>query len=71
MKLLISKKIRLLVVVALAFCSFSVLAGGNGNGSEPRNSTTKGDSSLICYILPFMCGVSQPDSGNGNGNEPD
>jgi hypothetical protein len=71
MKLLKSKKIGLLVIAALTISSFAVVAAGNGNGSEPRRTSTSGGSSLICYILPFMCGVSQTDAGNGNGSEPD
>jgi hypothetical protein len=69
MKLLKSKKIGSLVIAALAISSFAVVAGGNG--SEPPTSSRKGGSSLICYILPFMCGVVQPHAGNGNGSEPD
>jgi hypothetical protein len=71
MKLLKSKKIGLLVIAAFAISSFSAVAGGNGNGSEPPRSSKKEGSSLICYILPFMCGVVQPAAGNGNGSEPD
>jgi hypothetical protein len=71
MKLLKSKKIGSLVVVAFAVSSFAVMAGGNGNGSEPPVSSKTGESSFICYILPFMCGVVEPTAGNGNGSEPD
>tara|TARA_R110002049_G_scaffold193196_1_gene362038 strand:- start:249 stop:464 length:216 start_codon:yes stop_codon:yes gene_type:complete len=71
MKLLKSKKTGSLIVAALVAFSYAAVAGGNGNGSEPPRKSKDGDSSFICYVLPFMCGVAETSAGNGNGSEPE